>query len=438
MRISLITTGMAFACLLVASVAHAQVDCWAPREQQDSVATATFTPIRQTLLAIEEIIRRNTAYQVTPEPVRMRTTIAAGPAENGGARIFVRAYPEIQTTANIQIWTRDRCDVIPQAERVAASVGQIYVFVNYNVQEQFLGGKAVPTYQGEVAGYPVYNGWVVMTKDKRLPWIAQTLGDRLDQEATTRQRALDEWNATKAGNQLPDEAAQMKAYEMLKKADPAGAEKFLASTREVAEELRTAKTKEPITDAHLQRHVQAVRDYRASFTDAQLNAPAVWVDTSRDGSKRLDAQIAEFQKLPPAEQQQVDTLGREARELDRQAQLETRNSNAAAAAQLRERANALARRVRDIRKAHQEKAFFLSQDARAEFELVNLKPGAKEQALAFKPDPSFPDYRDPLRPQLIMIQFWSKSDPKDNSPRTMWLRKARETFDFPSLAALLR
>lgn len=160
------------ALLLTASPASAQVDCRAPLEQQDSVGTARFAPLRQTLLTIEDVIRRNAAYQLAPEPVRMRTTIAAGPSEVGGARIFVRAYPDKK--GDIQIWTKDRCDVIPQAERVAASVGQIYVFINYNVQEQFLAGDEVPKYQGEFAGYPVYNGWVVMTRNGRLPWIPQT------------------------------------------------------------------------------------------------------------------------------------------------------------------------------------------------------------------------------------------------------------------------
>jgi hypothetical protein len=313
------------------------------------------------------------------------------------------------------------------------------VFINYNVTEEFLGGDEVPKYEGEVAGFPVYNGWIVMTKDRRLPWIPQTLRDRLDREEQKRQRVLDDWNATKAGLKLPDEAAQMKTYEMLKKTDPAGAEKFLATTREVADEVRKAKAEEPLTDAHLQGHMKALRDYRATFTEAQLNAPAIWADTSRDGSRRLDARIADVQKLPADQQLQVDTLGREARDLERQAQVEANsNKNATAAAQLRERSNALALRVREIRKAHQDKAFFLIQDARAEYDLTNLKPGAKEQAMAFKPDPAFPDFKDPFRPQLITLAFWSKSDPKDNSPRTLWLRKAKETFDFAPLAALLR
>jgi len=156
---------------------------------------------------------------------------------------------------------------------------------------------------------------------------------------------------------------------------------------------------------------------------------------SGEGRKRLDAQIAAHQQLTADEQQQVDTLGRESRDLDRQARTE---KDAATAAQLRERSNALALNVRAIRKAHTEKAFFLVEDARAGYDLTNLKPGEKDDAMAFKPDPAFPDFTDPFRPQLIMVNFWSKSDPKDNSPRTQWLRHARETFDFAAVAALLR
>ena len=419
--------------LILPATARAQVDCWAPREAQDSVSTQKFTPIRQALLTLEEIIRKNAAYEAAPEPVRMRTTIAAGPSEAGGARIFVRAYPPMQ--GEIRVWTKERCDVIPQAERVAASVGQIYVFINYSVQEQFLQGAEVPKYEGEYAGYPIYNGWIVMTKDRRLPWIPQTLHERLDREEQKRQRAVDEWNAVKAGRKPLDEASQMKTYEMLKKSDPAGAETFLATVRETNEELKKAKADEPMTDAHLQGHLKALQAYRASFTSLQLDAPAVWMDRNREGQRRLDAQIAAYQQLAADEQQQVDTLGRESRDLDRQARTE---KDAAAAAQLRERSNALALKIRAIRKAHTDSAFFLIQDARADYDLTNLRPGSKDDAMAFKPDAAFPDFSDPFRPQLIMVNFWSKSDPKDGSPRTMWLRHARDTFDFAAVAALLR
>lgn len=429
---------MVAASLLTVANAHAQVDCWPPREQQDSVATTRFAPIRQTLLAIEDIIRRNTAYQTPPEPVRMRTTLAAGPSEDGGARIFVRAYPPVQTTADIQIWTKGRCDVIPQADRVAASVGEVYAFVNYHIREQFLGGHEVPEYQGEVAGFPVYNGWVLMTKGRRLPWIPQTLRDRLDREEQRRQRALDEWNAQKASRKLPEAADQAKGYEALKKMDPAAAEKLRETMRDVAEQLRKAEANAPLMDAHLQGQLAAVRRYRATFSEAELNAPAIWMDTSGDGRRRLDARINELQRLTPEEQQESDALGRDARDLERQARAEAKAGNATAAAALRERSNALGLRVRAIRKTHIERAFFPIQDARAEYDITNLKPGTKEQAMAFKPDPSFPDFSDPFRPQVITVKFWSKSNPKDDSPRTVWLRRAKETFDFAAVAALLR
>ncbi|MEO7135900.1 MAG: hypothetical protein ABI024_16965 [Vicinamibacterales bacterium] len=50
----------------------------------------------------------------------------------------------------------------------------------------------VPKLTGTVAGYPEYEGWVLITKDKRLPGLPQTLADRLDEEAAKRDKALAE------------------------------------------------------------------------------------------------------------------------------------------------------------------------------------------------------------------------------------------------------
>ena len=166
--------------------------------------------------------------------------------------------------------------------------------------------------------------------------------------------------------------------------NPAAADKLRETMREVAGQMRKAQAEEPLMDAHLQEHLTALREYRASFSDAQLNAPAVWADKSGEGRRRLDARIAE------------------------------------------------------LRKAHGKQASFAIQDLRAEYDVINLKPGPKEQAMAFKPDPSFPDFKDPFRPQVIALNFWSKSNPKDDSPRTVWLRRAKETIDIAAIAALLR
>lgn len=424
-------------CLMGRTAAYAQVDCTTPREQQDSVNSPRFAAQRQTMLSIEEVIRKNTAYMTPPEPVRMRTTIAVGPAIDGGSRIFVRAYPPKQ--GSIQIWTPGKCDVIPQSERVAASVGQIYAFVNYDVSERFLAGDEVPKYEGTFAGYPVYNGWVVITKGGRLPWIPQTLRDRLDREGAKRQRALEEWNQTKAGVKAPDEAVVQKTYEMLKKSDPQGAEKYLEQMRVLAEDVRKAKAAESLMDAHLQGHISSLQKYRVSFSPAQLDSTVVWADASGDAKRALDAQIVQFNQLSAVEQTDVDALGRQSRDLERQAQAAAAK-NPVEAARLRTQSNELALKVREIRKVHQEKAFFRIQDARAEYDLVNLKPavGKDQEPLAFKPDPSFPDMKDPARVQVITIFFWAKADPKTESPRNTWIQKAKETFDFAALAALLK
>ena len=72
--------------------------------------------------------------------------------------------------------------------------------------------------------------------------------------------------------------------------------------------------------------------------------------------------------LTADEQQQVDTLSRQARDLERTAVIEANtNKNPAAATALRERSRELAIRVRDIRKAHIDNASFAIQDARADF-----------------------------------------------------------------------
>lgn len=372
--------------LLTATPVLAQVDCWTPREHMNSVATARFSPIRQTLLAIEQITRGNSAYQAAPEPVRMRTTLIAGPSEAAGGRIFVRAYPPMQGT--IRIWTPDRCDVVPQSERVAASVGQVYAFINYNIQEQFLDGDEVPAYEGEVAGFPVYEGRIVLTRNRRLPWIPQTLADRLGREEQKRMRALEEWSAAKTNLRMPDEAAQMKTYQMLKQTDPKGAEQFLATTREVAAGIQKATAEASVRDAHLQAQLKAVRDYRASFSAAQLNSPAVWMDPTGDGRARLESRIADVHQRTPKDQRESGGMQIEA--------------------------------------------------LRAEYDLTNLKPGTPAKAMAFKPDPTFPDFTDALRPQVITLQFWSKSDPADGSPRSVWLKKTKDSFDIAAVAALLR
>ena len=126
------------------------------------MTSPAFAAERKLLLAGEDLVRRNAAFLDVPEPVRMRSTIAAGPYEHNRGRLLVRAYPE-KGYSGIQIWT-GQCDVIPQAERVAASIGQIDIFFNWPAEEILLRER--PKYQGMVGGYPMYNDRIYISKGR--------------------------------------------------------------------------------------------------------------------------------------------------------------------------------------------------------------------------------------------------------------------------------
>jgi hypothetical protein len=192
--------------------------------------------MRKAVLAAEDIVRKDRAYLDAPLPVRMRTMIAIGPYEFASARMLVNAYPE---RAGVNIVWRGACDIIPQADRIAAAVGQIGVFFNPAAEAMMPPGATfVPKFEGMVNGYPRYNGWIYMTRDGRMPWVPETLGARLDRLIAARARALADWMKDPARTQTPqDRAAVQKTFEMLKKSDPAGADSYLASMQALAAEI---------------------------------------------------------------------------------------------------------------------------------------------------------------------------------------------------------
>ena len=380
--------------------------CWTPRVQEDGFASPRFTGLREAVLAAENILKANKAYLDTPVPVRFRSSVSAGPGDNGGAAIHIKAAPE-RTAGRLRLWTGE-CGVIPQIDRVGGAIGQISIFFN-RAGEQFVpqSGEG-PKRTGTAGGYPEYNHWVVITKDGRMPWIPQTLGDKLDAEGKRRREKLAEWQKTRSQMKAMDEATAQKTYEMLKKSDAAGAEKFLTEMKSQAEEMRRLQQDVyPATTAQLEKEVKDYEQYRASLTAEQLRAPAAWGDPSGAGRRKLDADIAALQALPPAVQAQIDALPRD---------------------------NERPARMRTIRQRHLESASNRMADLRAQYELTNLKPGTAENAMSVKRDPSFPDFSDPNRIQVITVIFSESSDPD----RRAWQAKVKETFDFAALAALIR
>ena len=412
--------------LLASVAAHAQNQCYTPREEQDSVDTAKWKYQRDKMLAAEKIIHANAAFRDAPVPVRTRSTLSI-------TRLHVRAYPE-KSLVGIEVWSGE-CNVIPQAERIDASIGVVSVFFNHDVRDTFLQVSEVPSLTGQVAGFPEYNGaWVVMTKDGRLPWIPQTLADRLDREGTRRERALAEWRQTLANMKVPDEATLRKTRDMLAKTDPEGARKYMADMEAMLADVKhNNEHVYPATTARLEKDLNDYKTYRASFSAEDLARPAVWSDPTGAGKRELDARLVKMKELPPQDQQNYDQWTRTARDLDREARVLDKTDKDQAA-RLRARSNELALQARDLRKAHEERAVDPVLYAMSEFELYHLKPGDTANAIGFKADPTFPDLSQPNRVQLITVSV-SKGKQRDGGYQ--WMARTKETLDWKGLAALL-
>jgi hypothetical protein len=364
--------------------------CWTTRVQEDSATSPRFSGLREAMLAAEDLLKKNAAFLAAPQPVRLRTSLSSG---DGGARMHVKAVPERKIDGS-RLWSTG-CEVIPQVDRIGGAIAQISIVFNPDARGSFISPvDEAPKRTGTVGGYPEYDGWVLITKDGRLPWIPQTLADRLDVEGERRQRALAE------AKRRPTDvgAAEATAW-----------------------------------------HETQVRDYqryRASFTAEQLRAPAVWGDPTGSGRRKQEAEAAALRELGADDQRRVDALGLESRTLERQAQVETRNQNTEAAARLRERSRALAIEAREIRQAHMNRVGPRLMASMTAYDLQNIQPGPAERALRVKRDPAFPDMSTPNRIQVIAVYL--SFGPKPTGAQLDWQTKTTESFDFAALAAMLR
>jgi len=414
-----------------------QSGCWTPRVEEDDIKNLKWLPLRQGMLAAEDLLRRNAALLAPLQPSRFRTTIGAGPYNESGAQMHVKVVPERKTDLT-RLWT-GACDVIPQVDRIGGEIAQVSVFFNTDVRSQFISptGEA-PKLTGRVAGYPEYNHWVVITKDNRLPWIPQTLADKLDAIAAQRAKKLADWKRDTANDRLPDPAASQSRYETLKKTDPAGAENFLNTMKAVSEEFaRRLSTVIPAQTAQLEKQIDDLKKYRGSFTPQQLSSAAVSGDPSGEEKRRMEARVAALRALTAGEQQQLDAWSMESRALERQAQAATATRSTTEAASIRAQASDLANKVRALRNQHMERVTPEINDQIAQYELASLKPGPAEQAISVKPDPALPNFAEPNRIQLITILFSETPDPKAVE-LAAWQQRVKQTFDFAGLAALLK
>lgn len=366
--------------------------CWTTRVQEDSVTSPRLAFLKQAMLSVEELLKKNAAFLAAPLPSRFRTSISASGSDTAGARMHVKVVPERKPDGS-RLWSTG-CEVIPQVDRIGGAQAQISIF--FNDAATFISPvEEAPKRTGTVAGYPEYGGWVMITKDGRLPWIPQTVADRLDEEAERRQRALADAKRRTAGSPADDAAGGVQ---------------------------------------WLEKQVRDLQAYRAAFSAEQLRAPAVFGDPTGAGRRAMEAEAAAMRNLSAADQQRFDALGLESRTLERQAQAETRGKNTAEAERLRERSRALAIEAREIRQAHMNRVAPRLIDALAQYDLKNIQPGPADRAMKAKRDPAFPDASNRIQVIAVLFSF----GPNPTGPQLEWRTKVIESFDFAALAAMLR
>ena len=417
--------------------ADAQVKCWVPRQNEGPVTDKRWARHLKAMSAAETILKQSQEFLNSPVPVRLRTTMATNRSEPKDSRLIVRAYPE-QTSTSIRIWLGD-CGISPDADRVAGAIGKISIFFNHLSKDMFMGQDEIPELTGMIGGYPEYNGWVVISKNGRLPWIPQTLGDRLDRIGAACERALADWRNARALRTAPDQAMIDRTAALRRKADPAGADQYVENMRRLTADLQGAQAKDATREAHLTKLLNEYRAYRASFTAQQLAMPAVWADTNGSARQAMEVQIAELQELSADEQERAGEIREHSRTLEREA---AASNNEVAALQFRTQAMDLLQDADQIRKDHSERAALEEEALRGAYELTNLKPGSAEQVLAYKMDPTFPDRRQPGKIQVIVLSALTLAEEDilqrpEQAARKAWLDRVKESIDYAALAALL-
>lgn len=419
------------------TVVYAQVQCWTERQNEGPITDKQWVRHLKAMRAAETVLKQSQEFLNSPVPVRMQTTMAANRYGPMNSKLIVRAYPE-QTLVGIGIW-KGKCGIIPDADLLAGSIIRISIFFNHVPKDMFMSQDEIPKLTGMMGGYPEYNGWVVISKNKRLLWIPQTLRDRLDRIGTARERALTDWRNAKASRKAPDQAMIDRTAALRKKADPAGADEYVENMKRLTTDILAEQAKEAAREAHFTKLLNEYRAYRASFTAQQLAMPAVWTDTDDSARKMMEAQVHELQELSMDDQGRVGEIREQIRSLERTAAVSV---NEAEAHRLRMQASDLLLHVEYIRRDHMERAALEGESLRGAYELTNLKPGPAEQALAYKMDPTFPNRTQPGKIQVIAVSMSPLTDDDglhqpEHIARKAWLDRLKPSIDYAAIAALL-
>ncbi|MFN0183683.1 MAG: hypothetical protein ACKVQR_07700 [Aquabacterium sp.] len=260
--------------------------CWAANheERTSDEGLPTRHARHQTLHAamdvLEALLRPNPGLLALPE-VRLRMSRAVNGAVD--PRTMPREAVLHAHGFGPKTWTKTPCGIHEQAaERLRARAGMT-IFINtptvtlnrWEHDEQlttYLGQPATPAFQG----WPTYGECAIVSADRRLPWVAVTVGEMLALFERRKQRELADWDQRHAGAFEPfDLAAMERRAEALRAQSPQAADAMLLGARERKKHEAAAHAALRAQRQRLADDAQGFRQALASMSAGDRAAPYV-------------------------------------------------------------------------------------------------------------------------------------------------------------------
>jgi hypothetical protein len=271
------------AVLLLAGSAQAEA-CWSAnvvdRITMDElpIGHARYAPLHAAMDTIEAMVRPNPGLLALPD-VRLRMKRAV----HGGADDAGRATAAVIHAQGFgpKTWGRGECELIPQADRVGPRAGFSF-FINKPTAtlNRWRHDEQLTTYLAKPAtasfhGWPTFGDCALLSRERRLPWVAVSTGEMLALEIREQQRKLDGWERENAGAFEPFDLRQQEqqAEQLRKQGHAQAADALLLGARQRKTHEAAAHEALRRGRAALMAELEALKAQQRGATPAALAAP---------------------------------------------------------------------------------------------------------------------------------------------------------------------
>jgi hypothetical protein len=279
------TIFLAAAALVLAGHVQAEA-CWSAnvleRTTMDDlpIGHARYAPLHEAMDMLEAMARPNPGLLALPDVrLRIRREIHGGPEDAGRATAAVlhaQGYGP-------KTWGRGECELIPQADRIGPRAGFSF-FINKPTAtlNRWKHDEQLTTYLAKPAttsfhGWPTFGECAVLSRGRRLPWVAVTVGELLAFEIRDGQRRLEAFDRDNAQALEPYDTREHEAQAaQLRTQGPAGvqaAEALLLGSRQRKAHEAAAHAAIHRGRAALLAEIEALKAQQRGATPAALAAP---------------------------------------------------------------------------------------------------------------------------------------------------------------------